>query len=78
MIGALVCLYWLRALRLAREGARLFLRNLVFAVLAFIGFQFVVKGMQVPHDNAVVLAGIGAIIVFSIRSQKFRRNSLHS
>lgn len=60
VIGALVCVYWLRALRLAREGARLFLRNLAFAVLAFIGCQFMLAGMQVPHDNAVVLSGIGA------------------
>ena len=34
-VGAVVSLYWLRALRLAREGARLFLRNLARAVLAF-------------------------------------------
>ena len=35
IVGAVVCLYWLRALRLARQGARLFLRNLASAVLAF-------------------------------------------
>jgi hypothetical protein len=35
IIGAVVCLYWLRALRLAREGARLFLRNLLKAVVVF-------------------------------------------
>jgi hypothetical protein len=35
IVGALVCLYWLRALRLAREGARLFLRNLLKAFLVF-------------------------------------------
>ena len=35
IIGALVCLYWLRALRLAREGARLFVRNLLRAVVVF-------------------------------------------
>jgi len=35
IVGAVVCLYWLRAFRLAREGARLFLRNLARAVLVF-------------------------------------------
>src|SRR5262245_45086618 len=73
-IGVLVCLYWLRALRLAREGVRLFLRNLAFAVLAFIGFQFILSGMQVSHDNAVVLSGIGALVVFGMRKQRFRRS----
>ena len=74
VIGLLVCLYWLRALRLAREGARLFLRNLAVAVLAFIGFQFILAGTKVPHDNAVVLSGFGALIVFGIRKQRFRRS----
>lgn len=72
--GVLVCLYWLRALRLAREGARLFLRNLAFAVLAFIGFQFILAGIQVPQNNAVVLSGFAALVVFSVRKQRFRRS----
>ena len=35
IFGALFCLYLLRALRLARQGARLLLRNLAAATLAF-------------------------------------------
>jgi hypothetical protein len=35
IVGAVVCIYWLRALRLAREGARLFLRSLLKAVVVF-------------------------------------------
>src|SRR5260370_41365108 len=35
IIGALVCLYWLRALRLALEGSRLFVRNFLKAVVVF-------------------------------------------
>ncbi len=69
-----MCLYWLRALRLAREGARLFLRNLTFAVLAFIGCQLVLTGMEVPKNNAVVLSGFAALVVFGIRKQRFRRS----
>lgn len=68
IVGALVCLYWLRALRLAREGARLFLRNLAVGVLAFIGCQFVLAGMKVQNNNAVLLSGIVALIVFSRRA----------
>jgi hypothetical protein len=33
IVGAVVCLYWLRALRLAREGARRFLKNLMKAIV---------------------------------------------
>lgn len=41
IVGAIICLYWLRALCLAREGARLFLRNLLRAIIVF-GAQMVV------------------------------------
>ena len=74
VIGALVCLYWLRALRLAREGARLFLQNVAFASLAFIACQVVLAGMQVPHNNAVALSGLAALVVFGIRRQRLRRS----
>ena len=74
VVGALLCLYWLRALRLAREGARLFLQNLAVAVLAFIGCQLVLAGMKVPNNNAVVLSGFVALVVFGIRKKRFRRS----
>lgn len=74
VVGALVCLYWLRALRLAREGARLFLRNLAFAILAFIGCDLLLSGGKVPNQNAVVLSGFVGLIVFGARNQRFRRS----
>jgi hypothetical protein len=74
IIGGLFCLYWLRALRLAREGARLFLRNLAFAVLVFIICQIALAGMKIPNNGAVVLSGFAALIVFGIRKRRFRRS----
>jgi HNH endonuclease len=74
IVAAIVCVYWLRALRLAREGARLFLRNLAFAILALIVFQLLLTGAQVPHNNAVVLSGFAALVVFGVRKQRFRRS----
>lgn len=73
-IGALACLYWLRALRLAREGVRLFLQNVAFASLAFIACQVVLAGMQVPHNTAVALSGLAALVVFGVRRQRLRRS----
>lgn len=68
-IGALVCLYWLRALRLAREGARLFLRNFAMAILVFVGCRLTLTGMQVQPNNAALVAGAIALIVFYRRAQ---------
>jgi multisubunit Na+/H+ antiporter MnhB subunit len=66
-IGFIVCLYWLRALRLAREGARLFLRNLAFAVLVFCGCVFVFAGvMHWPASNANMASRFVGLIVFFI------------
>src|ERR1043166_4954690 len=74
IVGALVCLYWLSGLRLTREGARLFLRNVVLAVLAFIVCQLVLTGMKVSNNNAVLLSGFVGFMVFGVRKQRFRRS----
>jgi hypothetical protein len=74
VLGVFVCLYWLRALRLAREGARLFLRNLAFAILVFIGCQLVLAQMKVPNKNASALSGFIALVVFGARRQRSRRS----
>jgi hypothetical protein len=78
VIGALVCLYWLRALRLARQGARLFLRNLVFAVLAFIFCQLIFTVMKIPSNIAVVVSGVVGVLVLGIRKKRFRRSRYYS
>jgi hypothetical protein len=66
IVAAVLCLYWLRALRLAREGARLFLRNLARAVL-ILGIVVVLltavhsqTHLQSPQEQ--VIAGFIALI----------------
>ena len=44
-VGAVVALYWLRALRLAREGARRFLSNVLKSGFVFVAFEFVLSSM---------------------------------
>jgi hypothetical protein len=65
---SLVCLYWLRALRLAREGARLFLGNLAIACLVFIGCRAVLTGIGMQDKGAVLLPLFISIAVFSRRA----------
>jgi hypothetical protein len=78
VVGAVVCLYWLRALRLAREGARLFLKNLVRAVIVFCALMAILKGtqpqthLQLPQEQ--IIAGFVALIFFGRwQSQKRSR-----
>src|SRR6266481_10163003 len=68
IVGFLVCLYWLRALRLAREGARLFLRNLVIATLVFISCRFALSALRLESNTATTVSGVVAFIVFFRRS----------
>jgi hypothetical protein len=68
IVGALVCLYWLRALRLAREGARLFLRNLLKAVVVFCFLMALLTANRsqthlVPSQEQLA-AGFVALICF--------------
>ena len=69
IVGAVVCLYWLRALRLARQGARLFLRNLATAVLAFCTLMLVLTAIRLQTrlqpSQEQIIAGVGALIFFS-------------
>src|SRR5439155_22903265 len=69
IVGAVMCLYWLRALRLAREGARLFLRNLLKAFVVFC-FSMVVLGatrLQTHFEPSQeqLVAGVVALVFFS-------------
>jgi hypothetical protein len=68
IIGGFFCLYWLRAFRLAREGARLFLRNLAIAYLVFLGCLLVLDGIKMQNSIAVLLSCIVGFIVFTKRS----------
>jgi len=68
IVGFLVCSYWLRALRLAREGARLFLRNLAQAVLVFCAGMLLLEAVRLQthlqQSQEQVIAGIVALIFF--------------
>jgi hypothetical protein len=68
VVGAIICLYWLRALRLAREGARLFLRNLAQAILVFCAVMLTLAGVRLQthlqQSQEQVIAGIVALIFF--------------
>jgi hypothetical protein len=46
IIAWFLCLYWFRALRLAREGARLFLRSLIRAVIVFLLLATILPAMR--------------------------------
>lgn len=78
IVGALVCLYWLRALRLAREGARLFLRNLLKAIMVFCFSMAILTAMRarthlLPSQEQLI-AGFAALIFFGRwRSKKRSR-----
>jgi hypothetical protein len=74
-VGALFCLYWLRALRLAREGARLFILNLVKAVVVFVMITALRIRGETPSQTSArqVIALIVAILCFG-RFRKRRRS----
>jgi hypothetical protein len=75
-IGAFLVVYWLRALRLAREGARLFLRNVLKAVVVVSFSMCVLISMRskthlAPVDlpgsspKELAIAGFVALIFFN-------------
>ena len=79
IIGAFVCLYWLRALRLAREGARLFVRNLLKAVVVFCFSMVALDATRLQTHLAAsqgqLIAGFVALVFFSqFQSQKRSRH----
>lgn len=78
IVGFFGCLYWLRALRLAREGLRLFIRNIAAAVLVFSASMLVLTAvraqihLQAPQEQ--LIAGIVALLFFTrFRNQKRSR-----
>jgi len=68
IVGAVICLYWLRALRLAREGARLLLRNLIKAVLVFCAMAMIFTAVRpqthLQPSQEEGIAGVVALIFF--------------
>ena len=67
-VGFVIALYWLKALRLAREGARLFLRNVLKAFIVFLGVLLLCSTPQlqerVQPAQAKGLSGFIAFISF--------------
>jgi len=68
IVGAVVCLYWLRALRLAREGARLFIRNLLKSIILFAALMAGLTGFRMQThllpSQEQIIAGFVALIFF--------------
>jgi 5-methylcytosine-specific restriction endonuclease McrA len=73
-VGAVVALYWLRALRLARQGARRFLSNVVKSALVFLCSAFVLSSVfKIDHSRSQGLSLCVAFVAL-IRWQSFRRS----
>jgi hypothetical protein len=68
IVGAVVCLYWMRALRLARQGARLFLRNLASAILVFCVVMVILSAIRLQTrfqpSQEQIIAGFVALVFF--------------
>jgi hypothetical protein len=73
--GVLVCLYWLRALRLAREGARAFLLNVVLAVLVFLFGQAFIPTLHLQDPRGANLICI--VVALAVFYRKGGRRSRH-
>jgi hypothetical protein len=71
--GVILCLYWLRALRLAREGAKRFLRYLALAVLVFIGCRFILTAMHVQSKSVALISFVASVCVF-VRRRSVKRS----
>lgn len=75
IVGAIFCLYWLRALRLAREGARLFVRNLLKAMILFCALLMVLIAMRlrtnlVPSQEQMIAGFVAMIFFGSLQGRK--------
>ena len=77
IVGAVVCLYWLRALRLARDGARIFIRNLLKAIILFCALMALLTAARLQTHllpaQEQILGGFVALIAFG-RWQGKRRS----
>ena len=80
IVGAIVCLYWLRALRLARQGARLFLRNLLKSIIVFCGLMMLLTAMRLRTNllpsQELVIAGFVSLLSFGRSQGKKRSRSI--
>lgn len=74
IVAAILLVYWVRALRLAREGARIFLQNLAVAALVFIFFRLALSSTRIPQNDAIGIAGFIALVVFFFRKATTRRS----
>ena len=73
-VGAVVALYWLRALRLAREGARRFLANVAKSVIVFVVSDLALLALfKLDHSRAQGLSMCVAFIAL-VRWQSFKRS----
>ena len=73
IVGALVCLYWLRALHLAREGARRWLQSLIIAVVVFFMGKWILTGLHFQNKNVALISFTTAVCVF-VRRNSARRS----
>jgi hypothetical protein len=66
--GLVAVLYWFRALRLAREGARGFLRKISVGVLTFVIVYLILtkQHLVMNHDTAMIVSLISALVSFSL------------
>ena len=73
-VVAVVALYWLRALRLAREGARRFLANVLKSGLVFVGSEFILSSaLKMDYSRSQGLSLCVAFVAL-VRWQSFRRS----
>jgi hypothetical protein len=74
--GSLFCLYWLRALRLARESARRFLSNLLCAAIVFALSMAILASTRMRTNlqpsQEQVISGLVALILFGQQQGKKR------
>lgn len=67
IVGLFVAVYWFRALRLAREGARRFLRNAIKAFIAFLLCAAIFTATQTQtHLEAGQVRVLSAVIAFAL------------
>jgi hypothetical protein len=67
-VGAVVCVYWLRALRLAREGARRWLKNFTIAVVVFAICRLILTRTPMRGDYAFFISIFLPLMVFYRRA----------
>ena len=80
IVGSVVGLYWLRALRLARQGARRFIWNSVKAFVVFYLLVAALNGMSLKthltHGQEQVIAGFVAVLCFGRLKRKKRPRAI--